>query len=66
MRMTRKNNNNKILQEMSKYKRYCKCGHSVIFTPSSKATKKICTWCGTCIYKNDYEEFKENIKKILK
>ena len=56
----------KLENDRSKYKRYCKCGHSIIFPPNSKTNKKICNWCGNYIYKNDYEEFKENIKKVLK
>ena len=53
--------------ERAKYRRYCKhCGHSVIIPKTSKANKVICTWCGNYIYKNNFEEFKENIKKTLK
>lgn len=47
-------------------KRYCKCGHSIIFPPNSKATKTICSWCGHWIYKSDLEEFKDKIQKVLK
>lgn len=54
----------KLEEEMSKQKRYCKhCGHSIIFTPSAKNTRTICTWCGHWIYKNDKEEFKAELKK---
>lgn len=53
--------------ERAKYRRYCKnCGHSVIIPKTSKANKVICTWCGYYIFKNDFEEFKEKIKKVLK
>ena len=52
--------------DRAKYKRYCCCGHSIVFPASTKTNKVICTWCGNYIYKNDYEEFKENIKKVLK
>ena len=56
----------KLEKDRAKYKRYCKCGHSIIFPPTSKANKTICSWCGNYIYKNDYEEFEDNIKKVLK
>ena len=52
--------------DRAKCKRYCKCGHSIVFPINSKASKTICTWCGNYIYKNDLEEFKEKIKKVLK
>lgn len=56
----------KLENDRAKYKRYCRCGHSIVFPTSSKTNKIICTWCGNYIYKNDHEEFKENIKKVLK
>ena len=45
--------------DRSNYKRYCSCGHSIIFPPKSKVNKTICSWCGHWIYKNNFEEFKE-------
>lgn len=62
----KKEANIKLLNELVKYRRYCKCGHSVIITPTSKRNRVMCTWCGNYIYKNNFEEFKENIKKVLK
>lgn len=56
----------KAEDERAKYKRYCKCGHSIIFTPSSKTNKTICSWCGHWIYKNDFEEFKDKLNKNIK
>lgn len=56
----------KMEEERSKYKRYCKCGHSITFPIGSKANKTICTWCGNTIYKTDLEEFKDKYKKIKK
>lgn len=56
----------KLENDRSNFKRYCKCGHSIIFTPINKANKVPCSWCGNYIYKNDLEEFKDNIKKVLK
>ncbi len=56
----------KLDNDRSIFKRYCKCGHSIVFPISARNNKTICSWCGNYIYKNDYEEFKENIKKVLK
>jgi len=65
--MKRKQNTSpELLTKLSKYKRYCKCGHSIIITPTAKYNRTMCTWCGSWIYKNDLEEFKDNIKKVLK
>lgn len=55
----------KLDNDRAKYKRYCQCGHSIVFPPSSKANRTICSWCGNYIYKNDLEKFKGNIKKVL-
>ena len=56
----------KIDDDRAKFKRYCKCGHSIVFTPINKANKIPCSWCGNYIYKNDLEEFKDKIIKISK
>ena len=41
----------------------CKnCGHSMIF----ESDRKLCTYCGHWVYKNDKVEFEYNLKKILK
>ena len=57
----------KLDAKLKIYKRWCKhCGHSIVFPPSAKRNKMICTHCGKYIYKNDTEEFKELIKKELK
>lgn len=58
--------NLKLLNELAKYKRYCKCGHSMIITPTAKHNKIMCTYCGAWIYKNNFEEFKDKLKKKLK
>lgn len=58
-----KNNSPKFISELSKYKRYCKCGHSIFFPPTSKKNRIMCSYCNRWIYKNDCEEFKDNIKK---
>lgn len=56
----------KLSSELSDYRRYCKCGHSMIITPTAKQNRVMCTYCNRWIYKNDLEEFKDNIKKVLK
>lgn len=50
----------------AEFKRYCKCGHSIIFPATSKVDKTICSWCGRSIYKNDLAEFKNKLTNILK
>lgn len=51
-----------LAQELVKYRKYCKCGHSVIITEGSGVNKIICTHCGKYIYKNEKEKFKELLK----
>ena len=55
----------KLDDELAKYKKYCKCGHSMIITPVAKQNKVMCTWCGAWIYKNDFEEFKDKLNKNI-
>ena len=52
-----------LLEEKSKYKYYCKCGHNAYIYPFEKVNKKICSWCGNYIYVNKKEEFKDNLRK---
>ena len=52
--------------ERTKYKVYCKCGHSIIFTPTAKTNKTICSHCGHYIYKDEKDKFKELMKRELK
>ena len=47
--------------DRAKHKKYCKCGHSVVFPDNSKAIKVLCTHCGHYIYKNKQEEFKDRL-----
>ena len=53
-------------RELSKYRKYCKCGHSVIMPDGTNVSKIICTFCGRYIYKNDKEKFKELIIKEMR
>ena len=47
-------------------KRYCKCGHSVVFPKTARVDKIICTHCGLYIFKNDLLEFEYRIKEKSK
>ena len=47
--------------ELSKYKRTCKCGHIAVVVKD----KKICTWCGNYIYKSKKDEFKDRLRGVL-
>ncbi len=49
----------------SKYRIYCKCGHSMVFFPYEKETRKLCTYCGHFVYKNKEEEFYTKMKQEL-
>lgn len=59
MRKRRDPESSKLSNERTKYKVYCKCGHSMILYPCEHKIKKICTWCGNYVYKNDLEKFKD-------
>lgn len=64
--MGKYNINQKITEEFSKYKVYCKnCGHSILFIPFENKKKKICSWCGHIVYANDNLEFKDKLKKVM-
>ncbi len=53
----------KLDSERTESKRYCKCGHSVVFPKTSKRDKVICNHCGYYIFKNDFLEFQYRIKE---
>lgn len=56
--------NDKITEEFSNYRVYCKnCGHSMLFYPMEKREKKICSWCQNTVYINDIAEFKDKLNK---
>lgn len=49
-------------KERAKYRRYCEhCGHSIVFPPTSKRDKLICSHCGYYVYKNDLIKFKDSL-----
>lgn len=58
----------RYLNELSKFKHKCSCGHSIIiFRPN---VKKLCKWCGHYVYINEREkerdEFKKKVRGMLK
>lgn len=64
----KKNDDNytKKVNEACKYKVYCKCGHSMVIYPFEHIDKKICSWCGHYVYKNDLVKFKDLLNKERK
>lgn len=60
------NNMRKLEEARAENKRYCKCGHSIVFPKTSKANKVICSHCGLYIFKNDLLEFEYRIKEKSK
>lgn len=47
---------------LSKYKVKCKCGHVLIITNKDKV---VCSHCGHYVYKNQKEEFKDRMRRVL-
>ena len=63
------NNYKKTLRfesEIAKGRRYCKCGHSMVFSKTGRSNKKICNYCGRIVYRSDIEEFKERLINCIK
>ena len=56
----------KLEKERVKYKKYCKCGHSMIFYPMEHKDKKPCSWCGHYVFINKKVEFKYRLNRLLK
>ncbi len=56
----------KLDADRSKFKRYCKCGHSIVFPQNSKVDKKVCNHCGSFVFKNDLIEFEYRLKEKQK
>ena len=54
----------KLSNERSKYRRICYCGHSIVVTPTGKGEWITCSWCGQKVYR-DKEKQKEQ-EKIIK
>ncbi len=55
----------KLSEERSKYKIYCKCGHSIVIYPFEKRKKKLCTHCGYYVYANKRVEFMDRLKTLI-
>ena len=53
----------KYMNEVSKHKYYCKCGHT-LFMPYG-VDRKLCDWCGYYFYKDKKYEFKERLGALL-
>jgi ribosomal protein S27AE len=45
----------RYMTSMSKIKRYCKCGHSVIMPKF--VDKQLCDWCNNYVFKDKITEF---------
>lgn len=56
----------KLMKERTKYRVYCKCGHSMVFYPIENKDKKICSWCGNYVYKDNKTEFINRLNRLLK
>lgn len=57
-----KEEDNKLIDELSKHRYKCKCGHVVIIT---KQNKTLCTFCGNWVFKSDLDEFKFRLMERL-
>ena len=53
----------KLLEEMTKARVKCSCGHSVVIPP--KKDKYICSWCGNYVFKDKQTEFRYKFKENL-
>ena len=51
----------KIMEDMTKARKICKCGHSVLLT--SRDNKQICGWCGEYVFKDKKAEFEYRMKE---
>ena len=60
-----KKDDEKLIELRTKYRVYCKCGHSLAFYPFEHRSKKICSWCKKYVYINEKTEFKERLGKKL-
>lgn len=56
-----KNISKKMVEERTKFRIYCDCGHSMVLFPFEHRNKKICSYCGKYVYKNEKEKFKEKL-----
>lgn len=55
---------NHMADEYDKVRHYCKkCGHSIIIP--HWVEKTLCDWCGNYVFKNDKDEFKYRMRRII-
>ena len=59
-------NDFKLIEERTKYRIYCKCGHSMVFFPVEHKDRKICSWCGNYVYRNKKIEFINRLNRLTK
>lgn len=53
----------RLHEEASKYKYYCKCSHSVVIYPFEHRDNKECDWCHRLVF-NDAEKQKKYDEKL--
>ena len=63
------NHDEKLFKFIADNRVYCKCGHSIVFSPNTE--RKLCTNCRYWVYKDidkqrEYDEKVEEEKKRLK
>lgn len=56
----------KLSDEAQKYKKICKCGHSVVIYPMEHRKYKLCSWCNNYVFINSKEELKYRVSQLLK
>lgn len=57
----------KLYDELTKHRKKCSCGHSIIVLPASKNHKDyvVCNWCHKKVFNNEekQEEYNKQIKR---
>ena len=53
------------MEEATKYKYRCKCGHTVVIYPFEGTNKKLCRWCNRYVFKSSKDEFEYRFKTAL-
>lgn len=52
-------------KRVSENRFYCSnCGHTVVMMPIT--SKKMCSWCGTWVFRDKKEEFKYRLKEGIR
>ena len=55
----------KLAEEATKHKYYCKCGHTVVIYPFENIDKKLCKWCNHYVFTTKKAEFEYRTKTAL-